>query len=213
MFRTAFIGRFLPRLDPFFFFDTLYMPEVKTRCRWYFVGLTVAGEQKVRKGFTLIELLVVVLIIGILAAVAVPQYRLAVEKARAAEAVANIRSLANALDIRYMASGSYGLNGNTDAWQPLKNLSLDVSVPDSDQFFYFGYKNLYIGAWRNKEPVYIISKTLSATSYGKYNRGLTCSTENKADGNDLASRVCKSLCGVDTLEKMWDSGQFGCEFP
>ncbi len=74
-----------------------------------------------KKAFTLIELLVVVLIIGILAAIALPQYTQTVNKSRAVQALVMLRALADAQEAFFLANGDY-TNELTE---------LDVQIPEN----------------------------------------------------------------------------------
>ena len=72
--------------------------------------------KKEKRGFTLIELLVVVLIIGILAGVALPQYNKAVRKARLSEVATTFNSISKGIDMWLLENGpsevTFSGNGN-----------------------------------------------------------------------------------------------------
>ena len=88
------------------------------------------GREITTRGFTLIELLVVVLIIGILAAVAVPQYQKAVEKSRAMQGLTILRSMIEAQKLYYLANNKYATDFN----------DLDIDIPSGKGASVRGFK-------------------------------------------------------------------------
>src|ERR1035438_10431281 len=64
---------------------------------------------KTKQGFTLIELMIVVAIIGILAAIAIPQFANLVSKSQEGRTKANLGTIRSALSIYY---------GDTEGWYP-----------------------------------------------------------------------------------------------
>jgi len=89
--------------------------------------LPLLNNTRDKGAFTLIELLVVVLIIGILAAVAVPQYQKTVEKSQATQALSIMKMLVEAQKVYFLTNGQYATQFN----------ELDISLPWTEQREWF----------------------------------------------------------------------------
>ncbi len=116
------------------------------------------GQKNIKSGFTLLELLVAVLIIGILAAIALPQYRKSVAKAELAQIVMATKSIKSASERYYLVNGEYPNNIN----------NLDVTVGSNINCGVFSSSvycyNKKFALWRSPNSLECAAKTQDENS-------------------------------------------------
>lgn len=155
-----------------------------------------------KKGFTLIELLVVILIVGILAAVALPQYKRAVEKAKMAEAVIIVKAIAQSQQRYYLVHNKYVRCLDLD------NLDIDLSGEDVDYGGYCSAKQtknfLYTSsAMDSNSSIIAIAQRLPALD--RYYINIRGDSPNKIRCNSYANitsiqlKLCQKLNKDGTL--------------
>jgi prepilin-type N-terminal cleavage/methylation domain-containing protein len=140
-----------------------------------------------KKGFTLIELLVVVLIIGILSAIALPQYLYAKEKSALSEALIMKRAIDDAAYRYYLQTGSKPSSFNDlDIVLPA-TCSNDISCSGKNFSYYMAAGSYYKIRSNTKvfelQPNFFPDNTFSCITSPEYKAGI---------------KLCTELCGTQT---------------
>ncbi len=148
---------------------------------------------KNKQAFTLIELLVVVLIIGILAAVALPRYKRAVEKSRAVQLITAAKSIAQAQQRYFLANNTYATN--------IHELDIDfVAVRENENGSFFHITDRqYCTLSNNYLYCYLSSPTIAFHQW--YNSSLLQCCSYPSD-NYKGDDLCQNLMNT----KDWSNG-------
>ena len=161
-------------------------------------------------GFTLLELLVVVLIIGILAGIALPQYRLVTYKAKYSQMVNMVRALGNAQEEYYLIHDTYTDDLNT----------LSVSLPEgltvgAEGRYFIGDCGIRLDPSKAFASGILFKGDESLAAYTFYYKNINMNSKGQtrcityAANKELGKKICESLGGELVSNKHATCGTTG----
>lgn len=167
-------------------------------------------KNNLKQGFTLLELLVVVLIIGILAGIALPQYQMAVGKARFSELKTITKNIQQAAQRYYMEHGTYDLAA--------KDLDIDLNITSGANSRSFGLQGgISCTIWKEGEQGLIACNKviLKRQMYFYISRSTgqpyMCFTYSK-NKTDNANRLCQQETGKTASQAYCNDTNGTCQY-